>query len=230
MHNIKKITVLFLAAISVFTLLLSCKHDTIPAPPDVPAVLDTTVCFENDVLPIFQSYCAKADCHDTISATYDFKFNSYANIVRHWISPGDTAGSRVFQILKHDNSNRMPLPPLNPLTTDQITLIARWINQGAKNTVGCAPICNTNNFTYSSGVKPILQTHCLGCHGGTAEAGNSITLDSYEGVKGQAGGNILLQAITHTGSLTPMPQNGAKLNDCKITIIRKWIEAGAPNN
>jgi mono/diheme cytochrome c family protein len=227
---IKKITVLFFLLLPVFILFFSCKHDTLPVLPDLPVVLDTTVCFENDVLPIFQSYCAKADCHDTISATYDFKFNSYENILRHWISPGDASGSRVFQILAHDNSNRMPLPPLNPLTTEQINLIARWINQGAKNTVGCAPTCNSNNFSYSVGVKPILQTHCLGCHGGTAEAGNFILLNTYDEVKQQAVGNVLLQAITHSGTLPPMPQNGARLNDCKIAIIRKWIEAGAPNN
>jgi hypothetical protein len=222
--------VVFFAIIFMSVFICSCRHEIPAAPPAVVTPIDTVVCFENDILPIFQNYCAKSGCHDTLSASETFVFDSYTHIIRRWIIPGNAAGSRVFQLLAHDNSNIMPLPPNAPLLDTQIALIEKWINQGAKNTTGCTALCDNNKFTYAKGVQPILQTHCLGCHGGIAEAGNFIVLDNYDSVKVQVTRDLLLPSITHTNNLPPMPQNGSKLNDCKIAIIRKWIESGAPNN
>jgi mono/diheme cytochrome c family protein len=116
------------------------------------------------------------------------------------------------------------------LTTDQIRLVANWINQGARNTSGCAPDCDSSNITYSGKVRSILQTHCLGCHTGSTATGGFIALDTYQAVKDQVDFGALQGVIEHAPGFSAMPKNSAKLSDCKITIIRKWIEAGAPNN
>ncbi len=221
----KRTSIFFLSTV-VSILVISCKHE-IPKLPDTPGPTD--ICFENDILPIFQNYCAKSGCHDVATAADEYILNSYSNIVARGVRPGNAANSKIYEVLTEDGDDRMPQQPNEPLTATQISLIAQWINEGAKNTTGCAPVCDSSSFTYGGNVKPILQTHCLGCHSGLASAGGYIPLDTYDGVKEMVNGNFLLPAIEQTGAF-PMPKNAAKISDCKIAIIRKWIEAGAPNN
>lgn len=217
------VTVVILFLLSIF---FSCKHD-IPVPP-IPS--GDTVCFQNDVLPIFINNCANADgCHNAASMEEGYQLDNYSNIVSKGIKPGNAAGSKIYEVLNEDNTEKiMPRPPRSPLSEEQKSIIAKWINQGALNT-SCAASCDSSNFTYSGGVAPILQANCLSCHSGDAVDGAGIALDSYDGVKLQVDYEALYPSITHTG-LYPMPKNGTKLSDCKIAIIRKWIEAGAQNN
>lgn len=217
---------IILLSIGMATSIFSCKHE-IPTLPDTPGTTD--ICFENDILPIFQNYCAKSGCHDVATAADEYILDSYANIVSRGIRPGNAANSKIYEVLIEDGNDRMPQQPNEPLSATQISLIAQWINEGAKNTTGCAPACDSSSFTYNGNVKPILQTHCLGCHSGLAAAGGYIPLDTYDGIKEMVNGNFLLPAIEQTGTF-PMPKNGAKISNCKIAVIRKWIEAGAPNN
>ena len=217
--------IFFLSALTAaFT--FSCKHE-IPKAPGTPGTAG--VCFESDVLPIFQSYCGKSGCHDAGTAADNYVLDTYNNIISRGVRPGNASDSKLYEVLIKSGDDRMPQPPNDPLSAAQINLVAQWINEGALNTAGCAPVCDSSSFTYSGNVKPILQTHCLGCHSGIAIDGGFIPLDTYDGVREMVNGNFLLPAIYQTGAY-PMPKNGAKISDCKITIIRKWIEAGAPNN
>ena len=89
--------------------------------------------------------------------------------------------------------------------------------------------CNTVNMTYSADVVPILQANCYSCHGDGGKDGG-VNLDTYENVKDEADGGALLGTITHSSGFPPMPENGGKLSDCDINIIRDWINHGALNN
>lgn len=90
-------------------------------------------------------------------------------------------------------------------------------------------VCDTATITYSSSVVPILLSNCTVCHGGnTPSAG--IKLDTYAGVKVQADNGRLWGAVSQATSFSPMPKNGAKLNTCNLTKIKKWLDAGALNN
>ncbi len=40
----------------------------------------------------------------------------------------------------------------------------------------------------------------------------------------------LVKAINHTIGYPQMPKNAAKLSDCNIAIITKWIKEGCLNN
>lgn len=230
---IKKITS-FILMTSVLATISSCKHE-IPVNPNDPGSGggggggSTGVCFENDILPIFQSNCAKSGCHDAASREDGYQLDTYANIVAKGVRAGNAGDSKIYEVLIDNGNDRMPQAPNSPLTAAQITLIATWINEGARNTTNCASACDSSQFKYTANVKPILQTHCYGCHSGTAASGGFIPLDTYEGVKDQVTFGTLYPAISHTGP-TPMPQNGAKLSDCKIAVIKKWIDAGTPNN
>ena len=231
MNCMKKSSAGLVLLICIFTLLISCKHE-VPVDPNNPpgGGTDSSVCFENDILPIFLSNCAKSGCHDAATKEKGYQLDTYSNIVANGINAGNAGTSKIYEAITEDNADKiMPRPPNAPLTTAQKALIAKWINEGAKNTTNCATSCDSSTFTYSNGVKPILETHCLGCHGGTAADGGFIKLDTYNDVKAQVTANTLYPAITHTGSV-PMPKNAAKISDCKIAVIRKWIEAGTPNN
>ncbi|HRI21105.1 MAG TPA: hypothetical protein PLA68_09120 [Panacibacter sp.] len=184
------------------------------------------VCFEGDVLPIFQSSCAKSGCHDAASHKEGLILDSYNHIVRgEGIVPGNARASELFQAII---SGEMP-PNGNPkLTTAQVTILRRWINQGAQNTTNCQT-CDTSSFTYSGAITAILSTHCTGCHTGIG-AGGGIDLSIYSGVETVALNGRLVGAVTHAGGYSPMPKGAPMLSDCNITQIEKWVAAGAPNN
>lgn len=222
---------IYILLLSMLALAFSCKHEIPSGPIPIPPVPGSTeICFESQVLPLFQSNCAKSGCHDAISRREGYQLNTYANIVAKDIKPGNAYDSKIYKMITESDSNKiMPPSPNNPLSTEQKSIIAKWINEGAKNTINCSPVCDSSQFKFASNVQPILQTHCLGCHSGQAIYGGFNPLDTYQGVKNQVTANTLLKSISHIGP-NPMPKNGNKLSDCKIAIIRKWIQAGAQNN
>ncbi len=91
--------------------------------------------------------------------------------------------------------------------------------------------CDTTSFTFSVDVKPILENNCYSCHSNTtATIGGGIKLENYADVKVYATNGSLIGSITHSNGFQPMPDGAPKLDDCKITTIRNWIDAGMLNN
>lgn len=89
--------------------------------------------------------------------------------------------------------------------------------------------CDTATVTYSGSVVPVLLSNCTSCHGGNAPSG-SISLTTYADVKAQADNGKLWGAVSHASGFSPMPKNASKLTACSLAKIKKWIDAGAPNN
>ena len=87
---------------------------------------------------------------------------------------------------------------------------------------------------YNSQIQTIFNEKCTGCHGGSG----GLTLSSYDELMkggnsgavikaGDASNSLLIQRIE--GSVTPqMPQGGDALADSVISLIKKWINEGAP--
>jgi|WetSurSiteA1Bulk_404760.scaffolds.fasta_scaffold00120_17 hypothetical protein len=91
--------------------------------------------------------------------------------------------------------------------------------------------CDTTNITFTHSVTPILQNSCYGCHSNATSAmGGGIKLQDYADVKVKADDGSLIGTITHAGGYSPMPMGADQLPECKITIIQKWVDAGAPDN
>ena len=103
----------------------------------------------------------------------------------------------------------------------------------------------SGNPTYSSDIKPILDTNCVSCHKPGGVAPNS-PLTTYEEVvngtasesackdtqmqyvvKGNPNQSLLYLKITDPPCGVKMPQGGS-LSQEEIDTIRKWIEIGAP--
>ena len=89
--------------------------------------------------------------------------------------------------------------------------------------------CDTSVVKYSTSVQPVLSSNCISCHGGSTPSAG-IGLDSYTGVKLQVDNGRLWGAVSHSASYSAMPKNSNKLNACSLAKIKKWIDAGAPNN
>jgi hypothetical protein len=92
--------------------------------------------------------------------------------------------------------------------------------------------CDTLNITFTNSVSPILDNSCLTCHANSvaASSGGNIKLENYADVKVQADNHKLLGSVAHENGYSPMPLGTAKLEDCKISIIRIWVNTGALNN
>ncbi len=220
--------ILNIAVAGFILMIVSCQHH--PIVPYVPGSCDPdSVYFNKDVFPIIQSNCNMAGCHGNGSAQEGVDLTSYDGIMLTGeIKPFDPNGSDLFEaITETDVEDRMPLAPANALTADQIDKIRRWIEQGAKNNF-CSD-CDTNLITFSGAVFPTVQSNCKGCHSGAAPSGG-ISLTNYSEIKSQAESGALYGVVNHEVGFVPMPFGQAKLDDCKIVQIKKWIEAGALDN
>lgn len=189
-----------------------------------------TVYFQNDVLPLLQSSCGTMGCHDAGTATEGVILTDYDNIMNTGdVEPFDTEGSDIYELItENDPEDRMPPPPNNSLSQEQIQLIATWINQGALNN-GCEnQDCNTTDVTYAETVSPIFQNFCLGCHDeGTANGG--VVLETYDQRSMLANSGALEGVITGSDGYPQMPPDNP-LPDCEKTQLIQWVEDGAPQN
>ncbi len=206
---------------------MQCKHEPVvqPIANNPTQNVKDSVCFEEEILPLLASGCAKSGCHDNISRREGIVLDSY-NHIRSTIS-----GQLLTDIIQETGSNRMPPAPYASFTAEQIQLIKDWVSQGMKIGVDCAGPCDSTNITYSATIKPIIQNSCYGCHStsNAPSSGGSIILDSYANIKTYVDNGKLECTINYAGC-SPMPKGQVQLSPCKLTQIRKWVTAGAPNN
>jgi hypothetical protein len=234
----------FLAMCAVIVLLMllleSCVHEPLVAPVNNPGEPDPTVdeqCdpavvyFENEILPLLVSNCAKSGCHDAATAEDGVILNSYASVMNSdVIEAGDPEKSDLYEVITEDDADeRMPPFPDAPLESEQIQKIRSWIAQGAANNKCNSMGCDTTNVTFSSSVLPLISTKCKGCHSGNAPSGG-LDFTQHQTLQTVALDGRLLGAVTHAPGFAPMPQGGSKLSDCEIDMISIWISESAPNN
>ena len=216
-----KSKVLFLTLTLLSVVILSCKHDPQLAPGT------PIVCFDNQILPVIQSSCAKSGCHDGNGEKQ--ALNTYEDIMQ-MVSPGNPLQSNLYTAATANPhfGNIMPPKPNQPLNSAQLDNIEIWILQGANHTT-CTIECDTVNVTFSGSIQPINDTYCKGCHSGSQPSGG-ITLTDYATIKAAVDGGRYLGAIEQLPGYKAMPNGGSKLPDCNIYQINKWVKQGMPNN
>ena len=89
-----------------------------------------------------------------------------------------------------------------------------------------APACDPVLSTYATTIAPLMQQKCTGCHNSQFLFG----LQTYAQVREVALSGSLVGSVSHAAGYQAMPQNGAKLSDCEISHIRRWVDGGALNN
>src|SRR5438067_2468387 len=91
---------------------------------------------------------------------------------------------------------------------------------------------------YEKDVRPLLQAHCLNCHGGEAKIKGGLRLTSRADVlKGgdsgpavnldKPGESLLLKAVNQVDDDLKMPPKG-KLPPAQIEVLTKWVKGGLP--
>lgn len=192
-----------------------------------------TIYFEMQILPILQSNCAMSGCHDAASAQDGVILTDYTNVMNTAdVRPFDLDGSDLYEVITENDPDKvMPPPPNTLLSSDQISLIAQWINQGALNLTCDANAggCDTTNISYANDIVPILTNSCVGCHS-TGNPSTSVSLDNFNGVQAVALSGQLYGSLSWQSGYSPMPKNGNQLANCEIEKIKAWIDAGALNN
>ena len=102
-----------------------------PGPPAAVAPVD----FVRDIQPILTRSCVR--CHDAATDDGDLRLDTQEGFLKGGAAgpsavPGDGKGSRLFLRLVHENpKKRMPRRE-DPLSPEQIELVRRWIDEGAK--------------------------------------------------------------------------------------------------
>ncbi|MDZ4807407.1 MAG: hypothetical protein SGI96_03975 [Bacteroidota bacterium] len=88
---------------------------------------------------------------------------------------------------------------------------------------------STGTVSYAQKVVPVFQQFCYSCHTGSFPSGGIVmgtyTTDKAIGLNGK-----LFGSINHAAGFSPMPKGMSKMNACQIAVIKKWIDAGMPNN
>jgi len=207
-----------------------CKHkaDISVAPPKPPVSVNgcspDTVYFRNTVYPLILSGCAKSGCHDQATHREDLTLDNYQSI-RNLATPFDPQDSKLYEVLFSNEGERMP--PDNPFSTEQKSIIYWWISQGALDNHCDSAGCDSANVTYAATISPIIQTWCLSCHSGSSPSGG-ISLAAFSDVSAVADNGKLMGSIRHSQGYSPMPPGGSQLSPCEIALIQKWINIGKP--
>ncbi len=226
-------TGIFLLSIFVMILcgIFSCRH--------VSKEIDLLdeVCFESEILPIFQTSCAISGCHDQ-GGESGYIFTSYTNIIKA-VVPGKPEARPAYTSLIKIWAGEGMMPPGQPLSEYNRTLIRVWIHQGAKNTT-CQPI---DSLTYENpracfqrDILPVLLSSCaiIECHDAiTAKEGYKFVnySNTLKAVNiSNPTESKLYRMITQSSSediMPPPPYN--PLPRAQIDSILSWIQSGALN-
>ena len=91
---------------------------------------------------------------------------------------------------------------------------------------------DTENPTFDSYVGPLFTAKCAACHGSDSPQ-KDLDLSSYDGVMKGGGSGPAITAGDSAGSLLVEVQSGqhfATFSAEEMDVIKKWIDAGAPEN
>ena len=88
---------------------------------------------------------------------------------------------------------------------------------------------SSGTVSYAQKVVPLLQQYCYSCHTGNFPSGNQL-MGTYTSDKAMAMNGMLYGTIAHSAGYSPMPQGMAKMTNCQIAVIKKWIDSGTLNN
>jgi len=215
--------------------------------------------FTNHVLPILEDRCFS--CHQepydkngrTIQPKAGLALNTYemvmkGNLDATVVTPGDVEDSYLHEVLTLDEDDDMFMPPKGgPLTPEQIDIIKRWIEEGAKPKAEGGGVADASGgISFHDHIFPILEERCLDCHGEpyvkngrTIHPKAGLALDTYEAVlKGNLDGEIIDRGDHEESTLYVvitldpddseiMPPKGDPLSAEEIELFKKWIDEGA---
>ncbi len=117
-------------------------------------------------------------------------------------------------------------------------LIAAGLSSGAKAADTLLPEASKHAVDFGRDVLPILQTHCFDCHEG-AEPESDVRLDVRDNLLGKLDGRALV-VVGHSAEsrliqlaagavddkVMPPKDEGQRLSNDQIAVLRRWIDDG----
>jgi hypothetical protein len=190
---------------SLFACVIACENES-TEPDDDSRPIDTTkviddLCFERDVLPIFQSSCALSGCHDAATASHEVVMDSWESVMmgsKDIVTPFDPRDSELYEKLVEE--------------------------EGALNEdCGIVSECDIKDVLWPS-VQIILQDNCLGCHANDIAIGD-IRLEDPADVQEQITNGTLIPSIRRESGVNAMPPFSI-LDSCSVEVITAWRDQG----
>ena len=180
-------------------------------------------------------------CHDGAGRELRMALNNYADISRT-VAAGDPNASRSYQAIIAKMGENM-MPPRQPLSLTDRTIIRIWIEQGAAQTTcqgspGTAGDGGGGSYVaracFTRDILPVLVSRCAttNCHDGISHK-EGYNYTTYAGTMGSVstgnpGNSKLYQVIKLTSGESKMPTSSSpQLSTAEIDSIGKWIGYGA---
>jgi hypothetical protein len=88
---------------------------------------------------------------------------------------------------------------------------------------------DTINISWNKNISVILKDKCVKCHGEELSY-NEVRHDSYASELMVINDGRLRRVINDHDPSTRMPKNEQQLDSCKLKLINKWLDIGAPEN
>ena len=87
--------------------------------------------------------------------------------------------------------------------------------------------CDTENVTWESKIRAIMQQNCVKCHGPVV-AYKGVRHDTYEAEMIVVNDGRLRGVVNHLPGYSKMPKDRGKLPECELKLINIWLDNGAP--
>ncbi len=124
-------SLLLLIIFTGFSWITSCTHG--------PDIKDLPLICVDDIVQIFSANCGSLNCHDGQGESR-FNLNNLADII-NGVSPGNPDASRLYKAIIATSGENV-MPPKQPLSLENRTIIRLWIEQGAQS-IPCPPTAGT---------------------------------------------------------------------------------------
>lgn len=175
--------ILFCLLFNCLIFLLTRASDVYSVETPSKSAQPSSILYEIDIQPIFQTHCVK--CHNTKSRKAEFDLTSPASLLKGGESgPGLVKGkpeeSLFFEYL---HEGQMPPEGSKPLSKQELAKIRQWILSGLK--FQKSPEAHSPAPLTQHDVLPILYRRCVMCHGPEYQEGG---LDVRTKTKMLAGG------------------------------------------
>ncbi len=91
--------------------------------------------------------------------------------------------------------------------------------------------CDTTTVSFAMTVMPIMNKSCATptCHDRTSQSGG-YDLTNYEGCKMAVDDGKMIGCIRQDQGYDAMPKSAAKMDDCSINKVVRWVNLGAKND
>lgn len=172
--------------------------------------------YQKQIVPLFRKYCES--CHSVDDPEGKFVIDSYNGLLKGGkhgpaILPGDSKSSRLIRMVTGETKPIMPPEDSgDKLTPSEITLLAEWINQGAKGPSGKVPVrtkLTVPDITPASSVKKPIASLAW------SASNNVIAIARFSEV----------QISSHnSGKKSPLLKGlPGKVNSVRFSTDGKWL-------